>query len=602
MRVAGVGKKRNIMPGKAVGEFEFLDRQWRRWLLLLWAIVAGYMLFDRWGAIRIFALGDTDDNMRIMQVRALLAGQNWYDLAQHRLAGSNIHWSRLVDLPIAGLKLVFTPLVGGRIAEQIAVAVAPLLPMGVAMTAIAVTVRRLVAPLAYPLAIALLATAGSANGMFQPLRIDHHGWQLAMLAWAAASLTDARRMRGGIVLGVATALSLVIGMEMLLYLAVAGAITVLMWVRDREESRRLFAYGVSLAGGSALGYLVFASWANAGPVCDALSPVWLSAMVVAGAVAVLLAMKSPPTRWGRFAAAAAGLAIAGAFALTWPHCLGRLEQSTPELDRLWLSKVREAMPIWRHGLETTVLTVTLPVFGLVGYGLMLWRERRDPAKMIPWAAIAALAALAAALLCWQTRAGPAAQLLSIAGVTALAWVVGQWIMGLRQMLARVFGVAAAFLLVSGIAANYLSQQFLRAPLSPTRRMVNIANNRCPTLAALAPVARQPRGMVLTFVDLGPRLITVTPHDAVTGPYHRNGAQIIDVMHVWRGDAGNALRTARKYHANYLLICPNLSESTIYRAEAPRGFYMQLMANKVPDWLTPVQLPANSPYRMWRVVS
>jgi hypothetical protein len=138
-------------------------------------------------------------------------------------------------------------------------------------------------------------------------------------------------------------------------------------------------------------------------------------------------------------------------------------------------------------------------------------------------------------------------------------------------------------------------------LSPTRRTINIANNRCPTLAALRPIARQPRGLVLTFVDLGPRLIAVTPHDAITGPYHRNSRQIIDVMHVWRGDADNAHRTALRYHVDYLLICPNLSESTVYRAEAPRGFYMQLIANKVPGWLQPVPLPANSPYRMWRVV-
>ena len=33
--------------------------------------------------------------------------------------------------------------------------------------------------------------------------------------------------------------------------------------------------------------------------------------------------------------------------------------------------------------------------------------------------------------------------------------------------------------------------------------------------------RQPKGMVFTFVDLGPRLITVTHHDAIVGPYHRN---------------------------------------------------------------------------------
>ena len=39
------------------------------------------MIYARWAAIQGFALGDTDDNMRMMQVRGLLAGQGWYDLA-----------------------------------------------------------------------------------------------------------------------------------------------------------------------------------------------------------------------------------------------------------------------------------------------------------------------------------------------------------------------------------------------------------------------------------------------------------------------------------------------------------------------------------------
>src|SRR6185295_16296883 len=151
----GLKRKETSMTGAAGGHFDFLDRRWRWWLLAIWLGVAAFMLWDRWRAIRIFALGDTDDNMRMMQVRGLLEGQGWYDLAQHRLAGSNIHWSRLVDLPIAGLKLLFTPIFGGRTAELIAVAVAPMLPMLVAMAALATVVRRLVSPIAWPLAIAL---------------------------------------------------------------------------------------------------------------------------------------------------------------------------------------------------------------------------------------------------------------------------------------------------------------------------------------------------------------------------------------------------------------------------------------------------------------
>ncbi|MFL6788656.1 MAG: AcrB/AcrD/AcrF family protein, partial [Sphingomicrobium sp.] len=266
-------------------------RHWRWMLVVAWLLYVLFIVSNRWGPIQAFALGDTDDNLRLAQVRAWLGGQGWYDLVQHRFdpahGGANIHWSRLVDLPIAALKLIFTPIFDGRIAEQIAVAVAPMLPMLVAMAALCVTVRRMIDPIAWPLAIALLACAGSTTGMWEPLRIDHHGWQLAALAWSMASLTEPRRALGGVMMGVSTAFSLVIGLELLPYLAAAGAITVLMWIRDAAEARRLAAYGISLGGGCAFGFLVFTSEANMAPLCDALTPVWLAAMLGAGAIAVV---------------------------------------------------------------------------------------------------------------------------------------------------------------------------------------------------------------------------------------------------------------------------------------------------------------------------
>ena len=578
---------------------EGLERRWRWLVLLFWLGTCAYLLWMRWGPINAFALGDTDDNMRIMQVRALIAGQDWYDLRQHRLNppfGADIHWSRLVDLPIAGIKLALAPFFGGPAAEKAAVALAPLLPMAGAMAALAVTARRLIAPWAFPFALAILLCGHSVRNQWAPLRIDHHGWQLAFLAIAAVSLTDPKRARGGLVLGLATALSLVVGLEMLLYLALLGGIAVLMWVRDPAEGRRLATYGASLAGGAALGFLLFASYVNRAPVCDALSPVWLSVAAAGGAVAVAMALFGPrswPLRLGL--AAAAGAAMAAGFVLAWPHCLGRLEGASPELVQLWLGNVREARPLYMHGYSTAITVAALPVAGLAGYAIMLWRHRRDESKLVAWGVTAAPALLAALLLLWQSRAGPAAQLLAVPGATALVWLT----VASRLMLVRTFGTFALFMLASGLLPREILRYFPPKP-RPGMDAVNKANNLCPTLWALKPVAQAPRGRVLTFVDLGPRLIALTHHDAVAGPYHRNGGDIIDVMRAFRGTAESARATVERRRIDYVLVCPGYSESTVYASQARQGFYMQLVRGKAPDWLQPVPLPAKSPYKMWRV--
>jgi hypothetical protein len=580
-------------------------RHWWRWVLLFWVGAMAWMVWDRWGAIRIFGLGDTDDNMRIMQVRAWLAGQGWFDLRQYRLDppyGADIHWSRLVDLPLAAIKLGLTPFLGGRLAETIAVAAAPMVPMLVAMFALAAIARRAIAPKALVLALGMLLCAHATRLMWAPMRIDHHGWQLAFLALVMMALVDRERARGGVLLGLATAGSLAIGLEMLVYLAAAGALVVLMWVRDRDESQRLLAYGVSLAGGSAVAFLIFASYANRAPVCDALSPVWLSAVTAGGALCAALALMRPANPWIRFAAAAAGgLLIAIGFAWAWPHCLGRLEGVSPEAQRLWLSHVREARPIYRQSTLTMISFATLPAIGLCGYAAMLWRHRRSAELLIPWIALATLALISVILLLWQTRAGPAAQLLAVPGTAGIAWLVLTWLLASRHVIVRVLGTSVGFLLISGIAIQITAAAVFKGEdTGANRKKITLANRRCPTMAALRPIALLPRGYVLTLIDLGPRLITVTHHDAVAGPYHRNDDAIVDVMHAFRGSADNARAMIRRRGINYVLICPNFSESTNYQVEAPNGFYAQLNKGKVPDWLMPVPLPADSPFKMWRV--
>ena len=618
-----------------------LDRYWIRLTLIAWVVIAIFFVWQRWAALHWLALGDTDDNMRLMQVRALLDGQGWYDLRNYRLnppQGFDIHWSRIVDLPIAALILLLRPFLGTPEAERLACGIAPLIPLSITMIGLGATVRRLIAPLAWPLAIVFLMGSTVALLMFMPMRIDHHGWQLAMLSLTVAGLCDPRGPRGGALVGIASAVSLAIGLEMLPYCAMAGAIIALRWVWDGAVERgRLAGYALSLGGGCAAGFAAFASDANRVMRCDALTPVWLSVFVAAGALLFVLAWLSPANRVARLAlAAVAGGAIIAGFVVLFPQCLGRPEQVSDELYANWLSNVREAKPIYRHPFRTGFPLAALPLIGLVGNVLATWRAfrlwrpsaaaRRRPAPpphlpatmsmaggvtqrpvavpaasaFLGWVCVTLFAAFAAAMLLWQIRGGPAAQVMAIPGVTALGWLIFPWLLGHRSVVVRVFGTVGAFLLVSGVFAGLLLRWFPIDKPKPYVQRVNKATGRCVTLPAMDPLNRLPAQTIFTFVDLGPRLITLTHHDAIAGPYHRNGDAILDVQHAFKGAPEQARAIMKRHGATVLLVCPNMAEATVYRDRAPHGFYVRLAENEKFPWLTPIPLPKGSPLRACRI--
>lgn len=582
-------------------------RHWRAIVVAMWVAICAFLIFYRWHQINWFALGDTDDNLRLAQVRAWLDGQGWFDLRQYRLnppLGADIHWSRVVDLPIAGLILLFRPLLGGALAEQVAVTAAPMLPLLVTLLALALTARRVLEPWTVVLAVGVFIFCQSALSMFFPLRIDHHGWQLASLALVLAGTADPQRARGGVTVGLATALSLAIGLEMMVYLAIAGSAIGLRWILDRDEAERMRGYGLALAGGVGLGFLIFASEANWLPRCDALTPVWLSVMLVAGALLFALShldAEKPLARLG--AAVIAGAVLVGGFAWFWPQCLGKPEQISPELYKLWFVNVREVKPLFTQNIETIVTVGVSALIGVAGSLFGLYRSRGS-AAFGAWIAIVLLSLVSALMLVWQSRVGPAVQLLSVPGAVALGAALLPRLRASRSMLVRTIGTFAAFALVSGLASQWALMLTGGARSGKAAKPVIIAagraNARCATIPALAPIAKLPAATIFTFVDLSPRLIVLTHHRAIAGPYHRNGDAILDVQHAFRGSAPAARALITKHAASLVLICVNSSESTIYKAENPNGFYAQLARDEVPNWLTPVALPKDSPYRLWRV--
>ena len=103
------------------------------WALLAWLICGVLTIWLAHGRFPTLAFRDPDDAMRLVQVRDWINGQPFLDVSQHRVnppLGGPMHWSRIVDMPIAGLILLLRPLIGSAAAELAACIAVPLLLLG----------------------------------------------------------------------------------------------------------------------------------------------------------------------------------------------------------------------------------------------------------------------------------------------------------------------------------------------------------------------------------------------------------------------------------------------------------------------------------------
>jgi len=98
-------------------------------LALAWALVVFQLVVANW-SLTGTTLRDTDDAMRLVELRAYLAGHGWFDLHEARIAppfGYDSHWSRLIDAGLAGLFLLLRPFADVATAERLMRVIWPLL-------------------------------------------------------------------------------------------------------------------------------------------------------------------------------------------------------------------------------------------------------------------------------------------------------------------------------------------------------------------------------------------------------------------------------------------------------------------------------------------
>lgn len=535
--------------------------------------------------------GDNDSMLRLVQIRALMAGQSWYDLQQYRMGlegGFPLHWSRLVDLPILLLILAAGAIgFSADAAEAFALIAWPAMLFAASLFLIVDTVRRLGSEAAILPAFVLGAAALYFTGEFEPGAIDHHNIQLVLVLAMLNRLVAAEGLGAGLAAGVFAALSIAIGMETAPYVAAAGAGAALLFLLSGASMAPLAqGFGIAFFCVTALAFIGLvhpAAWGRAS--CDALSLFQLAVAASGGlglaAIASVPALRDKPA--GRLVGLVAiGALTVGLVALAFPQCLGSpYADLDPRMRELWLDHVSEAQSLFAL-MAAKPLTVlgyyVTPLIGL-SVAIILFARGRGSVGLLLVAALIGIAFLVSA---WQVRGSTFSIPLA---VVALAIGLGR----LRAHAAARGGSLASLALVGGWlvstnAAWALAGGLAAAHLSGGSQAATQTAAGCYARVDHAALAALPAATVLAVSNVGAAILANSDHRVLAGPYHRNQAGNLAALDVQMAPPERARDLLAAHGIAYVALCPGNSETTFLAARAPEGLLASLLAGAAPEWL------------------
>ncbi|MDV3457746.1 hypothetical protein RZN05_12190 [Sphingomonas sp. HF-S4] len=547
--------------------------------LLLAGLLTVAWSLQNWANLSALRLPDTDDVVRLQQIRDWLGGQAFGDLAQHRLGaapGLEMHWSRLPDLVPAALIALLSPLLGAHAAELVAVIVWPALLFAAALALVASLARSLGA--SGPLATLIAALAFPATTLFMPGRIDHHGLQLVLLLVVARAAVGQGRLGAGAGAGIATAASLTVGLETAPLLGVGAAAIVLRWVREgRNAQPRLAGYAVGLVLSLAAASVLLRTSGWNWPGCDGFNyTFWRAAQLATLAplgLAVFGFVFETPRHRGIATLILAPAGLFGALALS-PGCVAPYGEVDPLLAQLWLANVAEAQPLLGAPLVHAIGYAGLMLAGIAA-GIWALRRSRDDR----WLVILALQLAALALTWIQLRGAYAGALLAAPALAMLITVART-----RSVLALV----PAWLISAGMLYPIVAGALV--PAGPERA----GGADCTGPGTLARLAALPPGTLIAPIDLGAFALAATPHRVIAAPYHRNTAGNDAMYRFFLGPIDDARRLADTWHVNYVAYCPGDFAELGTQAASSARLSGALAVGKPPAWLRPISPPGEVP--------
>jgi hypothetical protein len=110
----------------------------------------------------------------------------------------------------------------------------------------------------------------------------------------------------------------------------------------------------------------------------------------------------------------------------------------------------------------------------------------------------------------------------------------------------------------------------------------------------------PSGLVAADISYGPYLLALTPHSALTAPYHRLASGIITAHRALAAPPDRARDILRAAKADYVMVCGPRPPDGLAEPARTRSLWGHLQAGTIPSWLEP--LPDTAPFAVYRLRS
>ena len=560
-----------------------------------------------------YVAAGNDDWMRLVEVRDLLAGQNWFDMHQYRLGppgGTLMHWSRFVDLPIAALIAFFSLFLREQAAEAVALSIWPVVTLLPLLTGMALGGWRLAGRSGAHFAAGLTALYVICVGRFSPGSIDHDNVQMALMALSTAMLIDRRyESRSFAIAGFLCGAAIAIGAETTPYVAVMCAAAAGLWAWEGQAmAGAARAFGLSLAATlTACFYATTPPSLYSTVQCDSLSVGFYVLGTIGGGLlfAVAASTLSKRSRPERLAAlAGCGAIIAACVTLVAPQCLrGPYADLDPLLVRLWLDHISEAQPmlaVFRQGPFTASAFYAGSVLAIVACLWQIARGKNRQTHVI----LLALVAVSFGVTAAQVRGSLFSTLFATFPLAAaIAEIRGLHRIDPRNL--KLTGLYVVLTLASSAPVWAFGGSLLEFAAGSEVAQTNAAGAAghadCRGEAAMKPLQGLAPGLIAGPSNMGVGVLRYSSQRVLAAPYHRDAAGLTAALRIEMAPPAEAEAMLRDSHVTLFAYCANDPETSIVGDAAPEGLLADVSRGNVPSYLSLLPASAGGPVLFYRVM-